>query len=91
MRRTIRSPGSSPPPPSPAWTGELPRAQADIARALGLAADDAQVQLEAGNIAAAAGDAAKAQAARGGAAGTRCPRRAFGHTGTHPIHQPGAK
>ena len=44
-------------------TGDLARATADIARAKALAADDAQVQLEAGNIAAAGGDAAGAQAA----------------------------
>jgi tetratricopeptide (TPR) repeat protein len=44
-------------------TGALKRAQADIAQALEKASDDAAVQLEAGNIAALAGDEA---GARGG-------------------------
>lgn len=43
--------------------GELPRAKKDIAEALRLGGDDPAVQLEAGNIAAKAGDAAAAQAA----------------------------
>lgn len=42
---------------------DLPRAQGDIAEALSLASDDASVQLEAGNIAALAGDADAAKAA----------------------------
>ena len=42
---------------------DLPRAQGDIAQALKLSADDASVQLEAGNIAALAGDADGAKAA----------------------------
>ncbi|MBS0478813.1 MAG: hypothetical protein JSR79_05885 [Proteobacteria bacterium] len=42
---------------------DLPRAQSDIAQALRLSADDASVQLEAGNIAAMAGDADAAKAA----------------------------
>ncbi|MES2097240.1 MAG: tetratricopeptide repeat protein [Pseudomonadota bacterium] len=42
---------------------DLPRAKGDIDRALALSADDASVQLEAGNIAAASGDAAGAKAA----------------------------
>lgn len=42
---------------------DLPRAQGDIARALTLSSDDASVQLEAGNIAALAGDADAAKAA----------------------------
>ena len=42
---------------------DLPRAQADIAQALALSADDASVQLEAGNIAAMAGDADAARKA----------------------------
>jgi len=42
---------------------DLPRAQGDIARALALSADDASVQLEAGNIAAATGDADAARTA----------------------------
>lgn len=44
-------------------TKDLPRAQTDIAEALRLAADDASVQLEAGNIAALAGNADAAKAA----------------------------
>ncbi|URW74692.1 hypothetical protein M9980_08890 [Sphingomonas donggukensis] len=44
-------------------SGDLPRAQKDIAEALSRAADDASVQLESGNIAALAGDEA---GARGG-------------------------
>jgi tetratricopeptide (TPR) repeat protein len=44
-------------------TKDLPRAQNDIAQALRLSADDASVQLEAGNIAALSGNAAAAQAA----------------------------
>jgi tetratricopeptide (TPR) repeat protein len=43
--------------------GELPRAKKDIAQALHLAGDDASVQLEAGNIAALAGDEAGAKLA----------------------------
>jgi predicted negative regulator of RcsB-dependent stress response len=42
---------------------DLPRAKKDIAEALKLAGDDASVQLEAGNIAAAGGDEAGAKAA----------------------------
>ncbi|MEO5493769.1 MAG: tetratricopeptide repeat protein [Sphingomonas sp.] len=42
---------------------DLPRAQTDIAEALRLSADDASVQLEAGNIAALAGNADAARAA----------------------------
>lgn len=42
---------------------DLPRAKSDIAEALKRASDDAQVQLEAGNIAALAGDAAGARTA----------------------------
>ena len=42
---------------------ELPRAQKDIAQALARSADDANVQLEAGNIAAASGDEAGARKA----------------------------
>jgi tetratricopeptide (TPR) repeat protein len=42
---------------------DLPRAQGDIAEALRLASDDPSVQLEAGNIAALAGDADGAKAA----------------------------
>lgn len=42
---------------------DLPRAQKDIAQAVHLAGDDASVQLEAGNIAALAGDEAGAKAA----------------------------
>jgi Flp pilus assembly protein TadD len=42
---------------------DLPRAQKDIAQALRLASDDASVQLEAGNVAALAGDEAGAKAA----------------------------
>ncbi|MDB5678460.1 hypothetical protein [Sphingomonas bacterium] len=42
---------------------DLPRAQGDIAEALRLASDDPSVQLEAGNIAALAGDADAAKAA----------------------------
>jgi predicted TPR repeat methyltransferase len=42
---------------------DLPRAQSDIAQALKLSSDDASVQLEAGNIAALAGDATAAKAA----------------------------
>lgn len=42
---------------------DLPRAKKDIARALTLAGNDAAVQLEAGNIAALAGDEAGAKAA----------------------------
>ena len=42
---------------------ELPRAKKDIAEAIRLAGDDASVQLEAGNIAALAGDEAGAKAA----------------------------
>jgi len=42
---------------------DLPRARADIAEALKRSADDAQVQLEAGNIAALSGDEAGAKAA----------------------------
>ena len=44
-------------------TKDLPRAQNDIAQALKLSADDASVQLEAGNIAALAGDADAAKSA----------------------------
>ena len=44
-------------------TGDMPRAQKDIAEALRLGGDDSDVQLEAGNIAAKAGDAAGARAA----------------------------
>ena len=43
--------------------GDLPRAKLDIAQALRRSADDASVQLEAGNIAAAGGEAERAQAA----------------------------
>lgn len=43
--------------------GDLPRAKKDIAEALARSADDANVQLEAGNIAAAAGDEAGARKA----------------------------
>ena len=43
--------------------GDLPRARKDIAEALRLSADDASVQLEAGNIAASASDEAGARAA----------------------------
>lgn len=42
--------------------GELPRAQRDIAQALTRSGDDALVRLEAGNIAAAAGDEGEARA-----------------------------
>ncbi len=42
---------------------DLPRAQKDIAQALTRSADDANVQLEAGNIAAVAGDEAAARKA----------------------------
>jgi tetratricopeptide (TPR) repeat protein len=42
---------------------DLPRAKGDIDRALTMSADDASVQLEAGNIAASQGDAAAAKAA----------------------------
>lgn len=42
---------------------DLPRAKGDIQQALTLSADDASVQLEAGNIAALSGDAAGARAA----------------------------
>ncbi|THD37977.1 MAG: tetratricopeptide repeat protein [Sphingomonas sp.] len=42
---------------------DLPRAQSDIAQALKLSSDDASVQLEAGNIAALAGDATAAKTA----------------------------
>ena len=42
---------------------DLPRARKDIAQALRLSGDDASVQLEAGNIAALAGDEAAAKAA----------------------------
>ncbi len=42
---------------------DLPRAQKDIAQALRLSSDDASVQLEAGNVAALAGDEAGAKAA----------------------------
>ena len=44
-------------------TKDLPRAQSDIAQALKLSADDASVQLEAGNIAALAGNADAARTA----------------------------
>ncbi|WCM27545.1 hypothetical protein NDN01_01000 [Sphingomonas sp. QA11] len=44
-------------------TNDLPRAKKDIAEAIKLAGDDPSVQLEAGNIAAAAGDEAGAKAA----------------------------
>ena len=44
-------------------TKDLPRAQNDIAQALKLSADDASVQLEAGNIAALSGNADAAKAA----------------------------
>lgn len=44
-------------------TNDLPRARSDIAEALKRSPDDAQVQLEAGNIAALSGDAASAKAA----------------------------
>lgn len=44
-------------------TNDLPRAKKDIAEATRLAGDDASVQLEAGNIAAKAGDEAGARAA----------------------------
>ncbi|MFX5245339.1 hypothetical protein ABTD35_21420, partial [Acinetobacter baumannii] len=44
-------------------TGDLPRAKKDIGEALARSADDANVQLEAGNIAAAAGDEAGARKA----------------------------
>lgn len=44
-------------------TGDMPRAQKDIAEALRLGGDDSDVQLEAGNIAAKAGDATNAKAA----------------------------
>lgn len=43
-------------------TGDLTRAQKDIAEALRLSADDAQVRLEAGNIAALTGNEAEAKA-----------------------------
>jgi predicted negative regulator of RcsB-dependent stress response len=43
--------------------GNLPRAKSDIAQALKRSSDDASVQLEAGNIAASAGDEAAARAA----------------------------
>lgn len=49
-------------------TNDLPRAKKDIAQALKLAGDDASVQLEAGNIAALAGDEAGAKAAWNAAA-----------------------
>ncbi len=48
--------------------GNLPRAKSDIAQALKRSSDDASVQLEAGNIAASAGDEAAARAAWGIAA-----------------------
>jgi len=44
-------------------TGDMPRAQKDIAEALRLGGDDSDVQLEAGNIAAKAGDAEAAKTA----------------------------
>jgi tetratricopeptide (TPR) repeat protein len=44
-------------------TGDMPRAQKDIAEALRLGGDDSDVQLEAGNIAAKAGDASAAKTA----------------------------
>ncbi|MBN8806783.1 MAG: tetratricopeptide repeat protein [Sphingomonas sp.] len=44
-------------------TNDMPRAQTDIAQALKLSADDASVQLEAGNIAARGGDVDAAKAA----------------------------
>lgn len=44
-------------------TGDLPRAKKDIGEALARSADDANVQLEAGNIAAAGGDEAGARKA----------------------------
>lgn len=43
--------------------GDMPRAQKDIAEALRLGGDDSAVQMEAGNIAAKAGDATNARAA----------------------------
>ncbi|WP_242138532.1 tetratricopeptide repeat protein [Sphingomonas sp. TREG-RG-20F-R18-01] len=43
--------------------GDMPRARKDIAEALRLGGDDSDVQLEAGNIAAKAGDATNAKAA----------------------------
>jgi len=43
--------------------GNLPRAKGDIAEALKRSADDASVQLEAGNIAAAGGDEDRARTA----------------------------